>query len=102
MTELAVIPRLPWRERDLKSDDPQQGVDYLRDLVKTLQKALDEIRRVVNVNAIAFKAQDDQPTPYRGQLIVWKDTDASSGSPTHYLVYNDGSDTVTFASEEVA
>jgi len=102
MSQLAVIPRLPWRESDLKSEDTQRSIDYFRDLVKTLQRALDEIRQVVNSNTIIYKAQDNKPTPYKGQVIIWKDTDASTGNSTHYIVYNDGNDTVTFASEEKA
>ena len=100
--KLPVLPNLPWRERDVSSGDHRLLAEYLRDLIRVLKVTFDELRRVINFNAVECISQDDRPTPQPGQLLVWKDTDASTGSPTHYLVYNDGTDIVTFASEETA
>jgi len=102
MAKLPVPPRLPWKEQDIKAGNPELLTYYLKGLIKRLKSVISEIHTVVNLNAIDFVAQDDQPEPRSGQLLVWKDTDAGTGDPTHYLVYNDGTDIVTFASEETA
>lgn len=55
---------------------------------------------VVNFNAIVEYDQNSQPTIASGKFAIWKDADATSGNPTHYLMYNQDGTTVTFASEE--
>jgi len=66
--------------------------------IETLRKTLVE---AINFNSISFVSQASQPTPAAGEWILWKDSDAGSGQPTHYIVASDGTDTVTFASEEL-
>jgi len=102
MAKLPVPPRLPWKEQDIKAGDPVLLTEYLKGLLKILRSAISDIHNVVNLNSIDYVAQDAKPTPRTGQLLVWKDTDAGAGNPTHYLVYNDGTGVVTFASEETA
>ena len=73
-----------------------------RNLTRELEKFHTEVTKVVNVNktAITFVSQNDAPSPGEGEIYLWKDADATSGNPTHYLIANDGTSTVTFASEE--
>lgn len=91
------FPSLNVREQDFDSPKVFRGI---QNLVRVLQKMHKEIVKVVNNNAVTFVSQNDQPSPGSGQMILWKDADATAGQPTHYIVYNDGTDTVTFASEE--
>ena len=76
-----------------------------REIVDELARAFETLRTVVreavNFNRVQYVSQNAQPTPDAGAFMVWKDADATSSNPTHYLVYNDGGTVVTFASEEV-
>ena len=45
-------------------------------------------------------AQADKPTPDEGEVLLWKDTGAGSGDPTHYIVWRFRGEVITFASEE--
>ncbi len=57
MAKVAIPPvKLPWREQDIKSGDPELLANYLKVLVKTLQKKIEEIGNVVNVNADKFNS----------------------------------------------
>lgn len=82
----------------LNIEDPEAFVRRLSDTLEELRRYVAE---VVNFNSADFVSQNAQPTVESGEMKIWKDTDATSGQPTHYIVYNDGTDTVTFASEEV-
>ena len=103
MAKLPLTTSYPWKSDDIKSEDHELLERYLKMLIRKLNDAYGEIATIVNANAIEFVEQDAQPTPSKGRLYVWKDTDAGGGNPTHYLVYTDkNGDTVTFASEETA
>lgn len=78
-------------------DNMKTGV---RDLAFELESKYVALARSVNKNSISFVSQNDAPTPAAGKMMVWKDADATAGQPTHYLVYNDGTSVVTFASQE--
>ena len=84
---------------------PGQIPDDMREpftlLVRLLETMLKEVSSAVNFNSVKYVSQNGRPTPLGGELYVWKDADATSTNPTHYLVFNDGADVVTFASEEV-
>lgn len=75
--------------------------EQIKDLVRDISTFQEKTTEVVNHNEVSFVTQNDQPTVASGKMVVWKDADATSTNPTHYIVYNDGTDTVTFASEEL-
>ncbi len=51
MARVPIPPvKLPWREKDIKSGDHKLLADYLKILVKTLQKKLEEIGNIININ----------------------------------------------------
>jgi hypothetical protein len=103
MAKLPVTHKIPWKAQDIESGDHKELTDYMKSLIRALQAMHEDIARVVNLNAVEFVSQAGQPTPSEGRLMVWKDSDAATGQPTHYLVYTtrDGA-TVTFASKETA
>ena len=67
-----------------------------------VQKMYKQIVSVVNHNRIEFVSQDAKPTPEKGRIYLWEDTDATAGNPTHYIVANFEGTVITFASEETA
>lgn len=72
--------------------------------IATLARALEALRLAVvdavNFNTIESVSQAAQPTVLSGRIVVWEDSDATSGNSTHYIVANMDGTTVTFASEE--
>ena len=74
----------------------------VRGLLVQLDEMLDDITEVVNFNSWPYVSQATAPTPEVDQAMIWKDSNATSGNPTHFLVYNDGGTIVTFASVETA
>jgi len=51
MARVPIPPvKLPWREKDIQSGDHKLLADYLKVLVKSLQKRLEEIGNIVNIN----------------------------------------------------
>lgn len=106
--KLKPTPSLPWNRTAVASKDGEERATYFQSFMLGITDALRKVSAAVNKNREDFDAyptfvsQNDQPTPDAGQLLVWKDADAGPGSPTHYIVYHDGADVVTFASEETA
>ena len=73
----------------------------LRDIIDAFRKFRVTTSSVINFNCVEFVSQASAPTLENGELVLWKDSDATSGNPTHYLVMKDSNgDQVTFASEE--
>lgn len=90
-------------------DIPLGGIEDFDSLREGLQSLLLLLRNmkadyteVINYNAVTEITQAAQPTPEDSRMVVWKDSDAAGGQPTHYLVYNFGGTVVTFASQETA
>ena len=54
-----------------------------------------------NETYIKYISQNSQPTVPAGEIWLWKDADATTGQPTHYLVANSGATTVTFKSDQL-
>lgn len=77
----------------------------MRSAVVTLTRVVERLRQVVvdvvNFNSVTEYNQAAQPTIPSGEFAIWKDSDATTGQPTHYLMYNMGGTTVTFASKEL-
>ena len=69
-------------------------------ICNVIQALRDHFREVINFNRVGYVSQAAQPTPIDGAFTVWKDSDATTGNSTHFLVYNDAGTVITFASEE--
>ena len=82
-------------------EDLESAYRSVDSLVKDLIELRDTMSTAINNNDVEYIAQATQPTPDDGTFMIWKDTDATVGNSTHYLVYNDGGTVVTFASVEV-
>jgi len=102
---VATLPEtknIPYQEEKVLSEDHKQLGEYLKLMVRIHREMYEEISTTANLNEKPeYVAQDDQPTPEKGKLIIWKDTDAGAGNPTHYLVYNDGGTVRTWGSDQV-
>lgn len=74
----------------------------LSDLVASLKVLQGFTEDVVNSNEsfITYVSQAELPDVPVNEIWLWKDSDASPGGSTHYLVANDGNATVTFSSKE--
>lgn len=57
--------------------------------------------RAINFNEISYISQNAPPTPEEGQIIFWRDSDATGGNPKAYLITMQGGDIFTFRSVEV-
>lgn len=91
------IPSVDFREDEIEKN-PSGFVRRLLDVLENLRLSL---VNTINFNAVTEISQAAQPTPEIGAMMVWKDTDAISTQPTHYLVYNMEGTVVTFASVQV-
>lgn len=102
MAKLAESYRLPWNPDSVESEKKEDMTYFLKMLIRKLMDMYGDIATEVNNNYIDYVSQNGQPTPANGKAMIWKDADATTGNPTHYLVFTtlDG-DTVTFASEEL-
>ena len=76
-------------------------ISSLEELVATLKKLQKASIEAINFNAITTLSQNVQPTPEEGQWILWHDTDAAFGQPSHYIVAKMGGTVRTFRSVEV-
>lgn len=76
--------------------------DALATLITQLRRMQGNIAQIVTFNQVKESSGASQPTPAEGGMYVWEDTGATTGQPTHYLVYNLSGTVVTFASVEVA
>lgn len=102
MRTLPETQKFPYQEDKITSRDHQDLADYLKNLIVKLQNLYSEVADVVNQNRFPdYISQDAQPTPDEGQLMVWKDSDATTGNPTHFLVFNDGGTIRTWGSDQV-
>ena len=102
--KLPLSRNIPWKREDIVAKDRERLADFLKKIVRLLQEMWKDLVNTINYNAEhhhpRYVSQDAQPTPDDGEIVVWKDADATSGNSTHFLVYNDGGTVVTFASEE--
>ncbi len=86
---------------DLKEITTNTFKSFTRNLVDVLEGLRLHIVDVVNFNSIDYISQAAKPTPSVGAMTIWKDSDATTGNPTHFIVYNDAGTVVTFASVEL-
>lgn len=84
---------------DLK-EIPKPIEEAFRSIIRQVSTASRLQSDVINFNSLKEYDQAAQPTIDSGELAIWKDSDAASSQPTHYLMYNQDGTTVTFASEE--
>lgn len=83
-----------------KVRDPELR-EQLTGIIRQLEYALILIRRDISAVDHQFADQNAQPTPAEGELIVWRDADATAGNPKAYLVTKQNSVVYTFRSVEV-
>ncbi len=74
----------------------------VRVLLRDTRRQYLDLGKTINFNSIQHVSADAQPTPAENRMLIWNDTDAGAGQPTHYLVVNFGGSVVTFASKETA
>jgi hypothetical protein len=100
---LSETERFPLDEEKIKSRDPEQRYYYFKTLIKKLNDIYSKIANAVNQNEkLRYISQNSKPTPNKGELLVWKDTDAGTGQSTHYLLYNDSGTVISWDSVEKA
>lgn len=98
--------QVPWGRQEILDGKPERLLDYFKKLIRYLRESYETLARAINYNSDhitpSVVAQDSKPTPNTGEMVLWQDTDAAAGDPSHYLVINHGGTVVTFASEETA
>lgn len=81
--------------RGIKDEEMQASFRSLLSLIEQMRARL---AIVLNNNTVQYVSQNDEPTLDDGRWTIWKDADAASGQPSHYLLYNDGGTTVKWTS----
>lgn len=98
--------QIPWGREDVLSGEPRRLLDYFKKLIRCLNESYEALALAVNYNeghvTPRIIEQNAKPTPEKGELVLWKDADASAGQPTHYLVINENGTIITFSSKETA
>jgi len=93
---------IPIKREKLLSDDPNVVYDYFKNVFQRIDNIFKDIIDNLYWTPRYFK-QNSRPTPDKREIVLWKDSDAAAGDPTHYLVIKDPDDNVvTFSSEETA
>lgn len=90
------FPSLDVRKPDIKA--------AFRELVRNLERMRNRINMVVSFNRVLYFSQNAEPTTTdieAGQTAVWKDADAATGQPSHYIVYNDGGSIIAWKSDDL-
>ncbi|MAH50916.1 hypothetical protein CMI37_34185 [Candidatus Pacearchaeota archaeon] len=90
------FPNLDVRRRDVMA--------ALNEFARNVERLRNRIAEVVSFNRVLYYSQNGEPSTTDvedGQIAVWKDADAASTNPTHYIVYNDGGTIVTWASDNL-
>lgn len=75
--------------------------DSVRGIIRILKNLKADYTEAINYNAITEYTQGVKPIPANGRMIIWNNTNAIVGQPSHYLVYNFNGVILTFASEEL-
>jgi len=86
---------------DVRRTDPEAAMS---ELVRNLERMRNRFIEVVSFNRVLYFSQNGTPTAAQvavGQTAVWKDANATSSNPSHYVVYNDAGTMITFASDNV-
>lgn len=77
----------------------------LREIFTSLLYYLNIVQRdlatAINANEVTYISQNAAPTVIEGQMMVWKDADATAGNPKAYIITMQGGVTYTFRSVEV-
>ena len=81
--------RFPATDVPLREIEDGAVVRSLGRVLRVVEQLRDRVADVLNFNTVQYISQNAQPTPEVGQIMVWKDADAASGQPSHYLLYND-------------
>lgn len=92
--------KIPVNREKLMTEDKETFYNYMKNVFNRINDMFGGLVDDAQFNPPVFK-QDSMPTPDKRELVVWKDTDATSGDATYYLVFKTPDGTViSFASEE--
>lgn len=75
--------------------------EQLVGVFRQLDHVLAKMRKDLALVDHQYASQNAQPTPEEGELLVWKDADATAGQSKAYLVTKQDGVVYTFASVEV-
>lgn len=95
------LTRAPAFSVDVESIEDETVKTALRQLVENLKEFQRFLSLAINFNEITYISQNAAPTPEEGQIIVWKDADATAGQPKSYFITKQGGVTYTYRSVEV-
>ena len=70
-------------------------------IFRQLEYVLGLMQKDISLVDHMYVSQNDQPTPAEGEMLVWKDADATAGNPKAYLVTKQAGVVYTFRSVEV-
>ena len=84
--------------REAKDPAIQGAVRFVLSIIEQMRARISD---VVNTNTITFVADNSQPTVPDGQAVLWRDADAASGQPSHYLIFQDGATTIKWAGDHL-
>ena len=102
MRQVTNQKKIPIQRDKITSQDPEVFYQYMKNILLRINQMIADI--VDNIQwSPRFFEQDSMPTPDKREIVLWKDTSASSGDPTHYIVIKDPKgNTVSFKSQETA
>lgn len=69
----------------------------MKNLHDGIAQAYQDISGAIN-EGVDYEASDSEPVPNDGHLLVWKDTGAGVGDPTHFILFNDGGTVIKWPS----
>lgn len=71
-------------KRRIEDSEVGNAVQEVMSIIENIRIHLADI---INFNSISYISQNAQPTTLTdGQMMVWKDADATTGNPTHYIL----------------
>jgi len=100
MIKITRQKQVPIKREKIISEDDEVFYDYMKNVFRRINSMFTDLVDSLQWTP-QYYAQDTEPSPDSRELVVWKDTSATSGDPTHYIVTKtpDGN-TVKFPSAE--
>ena len=72
----------------------------LQGTIRQIIRVMDGLRKDIALVDHRYISQNSQPTPEEGELLIWKDADATTGQPQAYIVTKQDGAVYTFASDQ--
>jgi len=102
MRRLTSQKQIPIKREKLVTDDGEVFYNYMKNVFLRINQMFADVVDNIKWSPRVFE-QSSMPSPDKREIIIWKDTGASSGDPTHYLVTKDpNGNVVSFKSQETA